>query len=308
MVDSVDFVAVDVETANSDLASVCQIGIVTVRSGVVQDVWSQLVDPEDEFDDMNVFIHGITGDDVADAPIFRDLFAEVDSRLSGVVVSHSMFDHRALSRAAKKYDTVLDKPQWLDSARVVRRAWPDQYSTKGYGLKKVAANLDIDFKHHDAAEDARAVAEIMLRVLDEHSLGLDEWFVRVKQPIVPRSGPSPSQIPIRCDGNPDGEMFGEVIVFTGSLTVPRREAADMAAEAGCTVASDVTKNTTVLVIGDQDVRKLAGNEKSRKHRKTEELIRDGQSIRIVSEIDFLHFASGGGDDASASKTGKKNDD
>jgi DNA polymerase III subunit epsilon len=48
----------------------------------------------------------------------------------------------------------------------------------------------------------------------------------------------------------------------------------------------VTKHTTLLVVGDQDVRKLAGHEKSAKHRKAEELIANGQRIRIISESDF----------------------
>jgi DNA polymerase-3 subunit epsilon len=40
------------------------------------------------------------------------------------------------------------------------------------------------------------------------------------------------------------------------------------------------------VVGDQDIRRLAGHEKSSKHRKAEELIRQGQRIRIVGESDF----------------------
>jgi DNA polymerase-3 subunit epsilon len=68
--------------------------------------------------------------------------------------------------------------------------------------------------------------------------------------------------------------------------MPRREAADLAATAGCTVESGVTKATTLLVIGDQDVRRLAGHEKSSKHRKAEACIESGQRIRIVRESDF----------------------
>jgi hypothetical protein len=61
---------------------------------------------------------------------------------------------------------------------------------------------------------------------------------------------------------------------------------DLAAAAGCSVAGGVTTHTTLLVVGDQDIRKLAGHEKSSKHRKAEELIRKGQSIRILGESDF----------------------
>jgi DNA polymerase-3 subunit epsilon len=40
------------------------------------------------------------------------------------------------------------------------------------------------------------------------------------------------------------------------------------------------------VAGDQDIRKLAGHEKSSKQRKAEELMKKGQHIRIIGESDF----------------------
>jgi len=48
----------------------------------------------------------------------------------------------------------------------------------------------------------------------------------------------------------------------------------------------VTKNTTLLVVGDQDISKLAGKNKSSKHLKAEQLISKGQLIRIIKESDF----------------------
>lgn len=90
---------------------------------------------------------------------------------------------------------------------------------------------------------------------------------------------------IRRDGNADGPLSGEVLVFTGTLSMPRRMAADSAAGAGCRVDGGVTKHTTLLVVGDEDVRRLAGHDKSSKHRKAEELIAEGQPIRILAESD-----------------------
>ena len=86
---------------------------------------------------------------------------------------------------------------------------------------------------------------------------------------------------------------GEVIVFTGTLSIPRREAADLAASSGCKVTENVTKKSTMLVVGDVDVPKLAGNVKTSKHRKAEKLIVDGVPIRIIRETDFksLVFSS-----------------
>lgn len=41
------FVALDVETANADQASICQVGLVRFEGGDVADTWETLVDPED---------------------------------------------------------------------------------------------------------------------------------------------------------------------------------------------------------------------------------------------------------------------
>ena len=68
-----DFVALDVETANADLASICQIGTATFQQGKIIDEFSTLIDPEDYFDPMNVYIHGITEDDVRNAPSYAQI-------------------------------------------------------------------------------------------------------------------------------------------------------------------------------------------------------------------------------------------
>ena len=63
----------------------------------------------------------------------------------------------------------------------------------------------------------------------------------------------------------------------------------MAAQFGCQVVPSVTESTTILVVGNQDIKKLAGNEKSSKHRKAEMLIGKGYNIRILTENDFMEF-------------------
>lgn len=277
---SMFFAAVDVETANADLASICQIGIVTFIGGEVQEQWQSLIDPEDEFDSINVSIHGIDETAVRGAPCFGDIASRIASLLAGqVVVSHMAFDRVALSRAHEKYQIPGIQCRWLDSARVSRRAWA-QFARRGYGLADVAAHCGIVFRHHDALEDARAAGQVLLRAILDTGLNVEDWLTRANQPI-----DSQGSRPCRS-GNPDGELFGEIVVFTGALSIPRREAADMAASAGCAVVGAVGKTVTLLVVGDQDVRKLGGQEKSSKHRKAEEAIGKGQPIRILTERDF----------------------
>lgn len=131
----------------------------------------------------------------------------------------------------------------------------------------------------------------MLAAMRETGLSVSDWLVRVGQPITPRSY---SSEPTVRSGNPEGDLFGEVLVFTGALQIPRRDAADLAASIGCDVADGVNKKTTLLVVGDQDVKRLAGHDKSSKHRKAEGLISAGQQIRILRETDFLELVAQSG--------------
>ena len=85
----------------------------------------------------------------------------------------------------------------------------------------------------------------------------------------------------------------EVVVFTGALGIARADAADLATAAGFEVGRSVTRRTTLLVVGDTDLRKLAGRTKSSKHRKAEKLALAGQSIRIIGESDFLSIVETG---------------
>jgi DNA polymerase-3 subunit epsilon len=286
------FVAIDFETANADLASICQVGVVTFDDGRVFESWGSLVNPQDYFDRINVDIHGINEAAVKNAPTFQQIYAAMLDRLQDqVVVSHTLFDRAALSQAIAKHNLPSISCHWLDSANVVRRAWT-QWSCKGYGLTNVCGELGIIYTPHDAVEDARAAGEVLLRAIRTTGIALDAWMTRVDQPINLRSTDRINhRFPesITMDGNPDGVLAGEEMVFTGALTFPRREAAILAAEAGCDVVANVRKTTTLLVVGDQDVKPLAGHEKSIKHRKAEELIAKGHAIRILRESDFLHL-------------------
>jgi DNA polymerase-3 subunit epsilon len=167
---------------------------------------------------------------------------------------------------------------------VVRRAWP-QFSKAGYGLSNVAAHFNIAYQAPEALADAQCAGSVLLLASAETGLSPEQWLFRVTQSIDPAGHGH------KRDGNPDGELFGEVLVFTGRLVVPRREAADSAAAAGCRVDGDVMKDTTLLVVGNQDLRRLAGHEKSSKHMKAEQLICKGQPIRILGEGDFMHIVS-----------------
>ena len=125
------FNAIDVETANGHSASICQIGIVQVRAGRISDCLSTLVNAEERFNAFNVRLHGIGPDCAKDSATLPDLYAQLRRLLEGtVLVSHTSFDRVALDGAARKYGLRPLRTQWLDSAKIARRAWAGKVWTE----------------------------------------------------------------------------------------------------------------------------------------------------------------------------------
>lgn len=275
-----DFVVIDVETANPDLGSICQVGIAIFSEGKFLESWSSLVNPDDYFDDFNVSVHGITAAMVSTAPSWTEIHERIKTNYSNqLIASHTPFDRTAIRRACEKNGADPFECRWLDTARVVRRTWTE-FSKSGYGLSNLSKHFGISFKHHDAEEDARVAGEILLLAIQASGTSAAEWSIKsLKSSSTARSYTT-------LEANPEGSLFGDVVVFTGTLSIPRQEAAKLAAFAGCEVGAGVTKHTSLLVVGDQDIRVLAGAEKSSKHRKAEALMAKGQKIRIIKESDF----------------------
>jgi DNA polymerase III subunit epsilon len=281
-----DFVAIDVETANADMASICQIGLVRYDSGTLAAEWKTYVDPKDYFDGVNMSIHGISESTVKGAPAFADVAGTLRAYLEGnIVVCHTHFDRVAIHQAGERHGVPIPDCTWLDSARVARRAWA-QCARKGYGLHNVCKMIGYKFQHHDALEDAKAAAHVLLAAIDESGIDLRGWLTRVNRHIPKSANVTRGRAVVQREGRSDGPLNGEVLVFTGGVGMPRQHAADLAVQAGGAVASSVTKKTTILVVGDQDVTRLAGHKKSSKLRKAEELIEKGSPIRILRASDF----------------------
>ncbi len=78
-----------------------------------------------------------------------------------------------------KYGLQPIRTAWLDSALIARRSWPEKYNRRrGWSLARIAGDLGIAFRHHDAMEDARAAGEIVLRACQHTGLNIDGWLER----------------------------------------------------------------------------------------------------------------------------------
>ena len=177
--------------------------------------------------------------------------------------------------------------KWLDSAKIVRRTWPE-FKERGYGLGNICNRLNICFKHHNALEDAIAAGKVVCSAINESGYDINSWLLKATTSINSKYCDKNN---IKHDGNPDGILYGETIVFTGTLSITRKEAALIAANAGCNVIDSVNKDCTILVLGQQDIDKLAGKSKSAKQIKAEKLISEGNQLSIISEDDFRNICN-----------------
>ena len=156
------FAALDFETANSDRASACALGIVLVDSGQIVLERSWLIHPATlNFHWRNVEIHGITEEDVRDQPKFPDLWPEISGYLGDYpwLAHNASFDMSVMRANFDKYGMAYTKTDYFCTMVFGRRMWPDLPNHK---LITIANKLGIVFKHHDPTEDARACAQIAI--------------------------------------------------------------------------------------------------------------------------------------------------
>lgn len=162
-----NFAAIDFETANSQRSSICSVGLVVVRNGKVADQFYSLVYPEpDYFSFYNTAVHGLTSQDVKDAPLFPDVWRLIEPKIQGLplVAHNAAFDKSCLKSAFSIY--MMDYPDYeflctfRESKSLLGNLLPN------YQLQTVAAYCGYDLsQHHHALADAYACAAIAIKLL-----------------------------------------------------------------------------------------------------------------------------------------------
>lgn len=304
------FVAIDFETANRARSSACSLGIVRVEDGRIVDRDYFLIRPDPSvFEAQNVRIHGITKRDVARAPVFAEVWPQLEPLLQGqLVVAHNAgFDlsvlQQCLDRAGLAYPT-LEHACTVQMARLVWRGRPS------YRLQALATSIGHRFRHHHALADAEACARIALRAAEEAGTASLRALLAAhgRSPTSLHDGcehppldpiPQPAGWQYRSRGARQGELkprvssfdpahpfFEKRVVFTGELEgLERIDAMQLVVDRGGSYGNAVNKKTDVLVVADSEGGP-ANTSPSRKLRAARELIEQGQAVQILSEEEF----------------------
>jgi DNA polymerase-3 subunit epsilon len=310
------FVALDFETANSSRASACSLGMTKVVDGkIVGSKYESFRPPEgyDLFEPRNIAIHGIHPEDVAGKKRFIEHWPDFYTFIDGlpVVAHNASFDISVLRAALAASNHRWPQLEYACTYVVSKNL----FDIARHRLPDVAKASNVDWderQHHDALFDSRICAEIVLTLaikqetstlqellkslnLEIGELFEDGWYAcRSNNYSAKRhhsSGEktqSPRDITVNTEADPSHPLFGQIVVFTGAISIPRPEAWKLVAEVGAIPKDGLTKKTNYLVLGEQDLSKLKqGETKSSKQREAEALKTSGSAIEIIDERDFF---------------------
>ena len=166
-----DFTAIDFETATDRQNSACSVAVVEVRDGEVAQTYSTLIRPPGlRFSPFNIRIHGITPEMVRYERDFAGVWPELRPFLENLIVfaHNAPFDMGVLKSSLLANHIAPPKFYHCCTVQISRKAWPDLLNHK---LDTVGEFLHVNFRHHDALEDARVCAEIPLAAAER--LGVD---------------------------------------------------------------------------------------------------------------------------------------
>jgi DNA polymerase III subunit epsilon len=111
------------------------------------------------------YLHGISWNDVVDAPAFRQLWLALQERFAGVeflAAHNASFDRSVLRTCCEQARLSALAHSFQCTVRLVRTVW-NIYPTT---LPDVCRHLHIPLRHHDARSDAEACARIVIAALE----------------------------------------------------------------------------------------------------------------------------------------------
>jgi len=304
---SLNFVAIDVETANSNRGSVCAFGVTIVENGYVTDSHQMLTTPPKEFDwfdGFNIGLHGIRPEDVMGAPSFAQRLADVLAIVGEqpVVAHNAAFDIGAIRMGCNADGLDWPTLSYACSLIMSRRSGLGLLS---YRLPIVCDALGIPRgRHHSAGEDAQAAAEVVLALAARHGVGTLDDLVKTLQirlgKITQTEWASCIQLYSGISGeggrlrppdanaaaDPDHPLYAKRVAFTGGLSVTRAQAWAAIANLGAIPQQGPTKDTDYLVIGDGFNGNAAAEFHTGKAIKAVKVNAKGGHIEVLTEGDL----------------------
>lgn len=162
-----NFAAIDFETANKERSSICSVGIVIVKNGIISDRIYRLIRPRPHYYSYwNTQVHGLKIEDTADAADFPTVWREIEPEIAGLplVAHNSVFDEGCLKAAFKTFGMEYPGYTFYCTCRTSRKVFGK--TLPNHQLHTVARHCGYILEnHHHALADAEACARIALQII-----------------------------------------------------------------------------------------------------------------------------------------------
>lgn len=159
------YAVVDVEGNGQQLPDLVEVGVVPIVDGKIGEPTSWLVKPPWPISYMARRIHGLSNDDVADAPAFADVADEVQQALDAdaLIAHNAHVDVGVLQRHLGTWEC----PEVFDTLKLARPFLPDQRSYRLGALVEalsLADGLSEGLTPHRATYDVLVTARLFVRL------------------------------------------------------------------------------------------------------------------------------------------------
>jgi len=165
-----EFIAIDFETAMYSPDSAISVGLVKYRDFEAVDAFYSLIRPprlyvRPDFTE----IHGLTADDVRDAPDFGQVWEDKIRGFIGatpLAAHNAAFDIKVLRATLGYYGVPLPELRYFCSLALARRVWP---GLRSHALTALGREFNIIYDAHNALADAETCGKIISLCIAEVS-------------------------------------------------------------------------------------------------------------------------------------------
>lgn len=158
-----NFVTIDFETAKHSQESACSVGLVKYVDGKETDAFYSLIRPPKLYIRPDFTkIHGLTTDDVRDAPKFNEIWDSEIKPFIGdfpLAAHFASFDMGVLKAVLSWYKLEIPSLQYFCTCDLARRAWP---GLKSHALTALAKHFKIVYDAHNALDDSRTCGKLVI--------------------------------------------------------------------------------------------------------------------------------------------------
>lgn len=162
-----NFTVFDIETTGLSKIhdEITEIGAVRIENGKIVDVYNQLVNPHKNIPDKIVELTGITNEMVAEQPSIGEVLPDFfDFAKNTTFVAHNATFDVGFIREKAAREHIEHNISYVDTLALGRALCPQ---LKNHKLDTLAKHFSIPLEnHHRACDDAKATAEIYLKMLE----------------------------------------------------------------------------------------------------------------------------------------------